>query len=73
MMRRPCMGWLGIWWRLRGVWQRRMAPGGGRQSRNRWLTGQTFEASKRWVYEGNRSADGKFHFLDGHTIRQSSW
>ena len=47
-------------------------PGGGCQSRNGWLTDQTFEASKRWVCEGNRSADGKFHFLDGHTARQSS-
>ena len=47
--------------------------GGGCQSRNRWLTNQILEASKWWEYEGNRSADDKFHFLDGHTVRQSSW
>ena len=46
--------------------------GDGCQSWNGWLTDQTFEVSKRWVYEENRSADGKFHFLDGHTIWQSS-
>ena len=47
-------------------------PGGGCQSRNGWLTDQTFEASKQCVYDGNRLAGGKFHFLDGHTARQSS-
>ena len=73
MMRRPCMGWLGILWRLWVYDSGGMVSGGGCQSRTGWLTDQTFEASKRWVYEGNRSADGMVHFLDGRTVRQSSW
>jgi hypothetical protein len=37
-----------------------------------WQT-RHFEASKQWVRERGRSVDGKFHFLGGHTVWQSSW
>ena len=39
-----------------------------------WVTDvpDIFEASKQWVCEGERSVDGKYHSLSGHTIRQSS-
>jgi len=42
-------------------------------TRSRLLTDQAFFlASKQWVREGERSVDGKYHSLSGHTIRQSS-
>ena len=67
-------GMIGYMVETLGVWLRgKKMLGGGCQSRNGWLAGQTCEASRRWVYGGNWSADGKFYFLDGHIVRQSSW
>ena len=73
MMRRPCMGWLGI----RGDFGCMTAGGWclavDVNTRSGWLTDQTFKDRKQWVRERDRSVDGKFHFLDGHTVQQSSW
>ena len=58
---------LGFWFRRNYVWRGWMLP-----RVDSWRT-RHFEASKQWVHEGERSVDGKFHFLGGHTVPQSSW